>query len=200
MRRTLVLVSLALAAFAVLAPAALASRVEEQQGAALVRDFRAGGQSCASLSSTQFELVGEYVMSRMIGSPAAHDAMNARIKQMMSPRGEVQAHIYLAQRHLGCTQGVRPPASFGGMMGVVGTHQPGDGGGMGMMGANGAGSSNNGQYNGGSGMTGGHHNGGGGWSTVRTAVVVLLGGLAVALILLVMKLSRRREPSPDSAP
>lgn len=190
MRRIVVPVFLALAVFSVIAPSALATRAEEQQGAALLRDFHAGKQSCASLTSRQFELVGEYVMSRIIGSPAAHDAMNARMKQMMGPRGEAQAHIFLAQRNLGCTNGAGPPASFGRMMGMVGSYRGRSGMGSGMMGANGAASGSNGHYSGSSGMMGDHHDGG--WGTGTIVLVVLLGGaLVAALTVGVMKLARR---------
>lgn len=190
MRRIVVSVFLALTVFSVIAPSALATRAEEQQGAALLRDFHAGKQSCASLTSRQFELIGEYVMSRIIGSPAAHDAMNARMKQMMGPRGEAQAHIFLAQRNLGCTNGAGPPASFGRMMGIVGYYRGRGGMGSGMMGANGAASGSNGHYSGRSGMMGGHHDGG--WGTGTIVLVVLLGGaLVAALTVGVMKLARR---------
>ncbi|HEX2708721.1 MAG TPA: hypothetical protein VHM66_12020, partial [Solirubrobacterales bacterium] len=95
MRRIFVPLLLLLALFSVITPSAMATRAEEQQGANILREFRAGQGSCASLSPTQFELVGEYLMARMIGSPAAHDAMNARIKRMMGPEAEAQAHVFL---------------------------------------------------------------------------------------------------------
>ena len=187
----------------------MATRAEEQQGAALVQAFQAGDQTCSSLSEKQFELIGEYEMSRMIGDPAAHDAMNERMSQMMGSSGEAQAHVFLAQRKLGCTNGAHPPASFGTMMEVAGSYQGGGGMGSGMMG--GDGTTAYGNYSGGSGMMGdanananGYNNGGsgmmggqadGGWSTGTIILAVLLGvALATALAVGLMKLARRPSP------
>ncbi|MFN8164212.1 MAG: hypothetical protein U0R26_10400 [Solirubrobacterales bacterium] len=192
MRRILAPVFLALMMLSVIAPSALATRAEEQQGAALMHEFQAGEQSCASLTSKQFELIGEYIMARMIGNPAAHDAMNARMKQMMGPRGEAEAHIFLAQSNLGCTNGAGPPTSFGRMMGMVGAYRGGRGMGSGMMGgSNGGAGESAGNYSGGSGMMGeNHHNAG--WGTGTIVLVVLLGGaLVAALTVGAMKLARR---------
>lgn len=190
MRRILILTSLTLAMSAALPPLAMATRAEERQGAALERDFRAGNQACSSLSAKQSELIGEYEMSRMIGDPAAHDAMNERISQMMGSQQEEQAHIFLAQRELGCTNGARPPASFGRMMGVAGSHR-GDGGmGRGMMGNGG---SAYGHYSDGSRMMG--DNTDDGWGAGMMVLVVLLGvALAAALAVGVVKLARRPKP------
>ncbi len=184
----LVALSLILALSGVAASSALGTRAEEQQGAALLRDFQAGGQSCGNLSSTQFELIGEYLMARIIGSPAAHDAMNARIKQMMGAKGEAQAHIYLAQRTMGCARGAAP-ASYGQMMGIAGP----------MMHAGGA--SGSGMMAGGStglaagSMVGGNgHHSASGWSSGMIVLTVLLGlGLLAALIAAIVLLSRKRD-------
>jgi hypothetical protein len=190
-RRILVLVSLVITGSAVITSSALATRAEERQGAVLMRDFQAREPPCASLTAEQFELIGEYLMSRIIGSPAAHDAMNARMKQMMGPGGEAQAHIFLAQRNTGCINGARPPASFGQMMGVVGSYRGSGGMGPGMMGGNaGAGSTMGHPNNAGSRMmggnqltkTGGAHNDGG-WSTGVAVLVGLLGGALLAVLL-----------------
>lgn len=184
MRRILILISLTLAVTGAVAPLAMGTRAEEQQGAALAQDFQAGDQTCSNLSAKQFELIGEYEMSRMIGNPAAHDAMNERMSQVMGSRGEAQAHIFLAQRRLGCANGASPPASFGTMMGVAGSYQSGSGMGSGMMGDNGA------NYNGGSGMMA--DNTDGDWGTGMIILVVLLGvALAAALAAGLMWLARR---------
>ena len=129
----------------------------------------------------------------MIGDPAAHDAMNERMSQMMGPRGEAQAHISLAQRRWGCTNGADPPASFGTMMGVAGSYQGGGGSGSGMMGDNGSNASS--YNNGGSGMMDDRTDGG--WSTGMVILMVLLGvALAEDLTAEVMRLARR--PGPPS--
>jgi hypothetical protein len=200
MRRIFVPLFLALALSSVIAPSALATRAEERQGAVLLREFRAGNESCASLSSTQFELVGEYLMARMIGSPAAHDAMNARIKQMMGAEAEAQAHVFLAQRNMGCSQGAVPPASFGQMMGVVGSSRHGGGGVMNAGMSGGGGGVNSGAM-GGSGSRessiGNHHSGG---SSSPTVWVVLLGGaFLAALVVGLVMLMRRRSPIGTAA-
>lgn len=188
MRRTLALIALALALLAVIVPSALATRAEERQGAGLLRDFEAGKQSCATLGPAQFELIGEYEMSQMVGSPVAHDAMNARIKQMMGPRAEAEAHIFLAKRNLGCAQG-DPPASFMQMMGVAGAPRFGGGGGM-----NPGGMNPGGMGSGGYGTARASTADGNGWSAGMIVGVVLLGvGLFGGLAIGAAMLTRRRS-------
>lgn len=56
--------------------------------------------SCATLSDSDFELMGEYFMSQMMGD--AHEAMNAAIKQRLGEGGEEAMHISMGKRFSGC--------------------------------------------------------------------------------------------------
>jgi hypothetical protein len=82
-------------------PAAAVMLPEEQQGAQIVREIRAGKLSAAGLSSTQYERVGEYVMGRNVGSPALHQRMNTMMETMMGQAATDQLHVYLGKRYLG---------------------------------------------------------------------------------------------------
>jgi Short C-terminal domain len=117
--RVATLAAALLALTALAAPAAMGATSEQQQGAQLLGMLQSGKASCASLSTTNFERIGEYVMGRMLGSSAAHDAMNRQITLMMGATGETQAHTFMGQRFAGCATGQAPPA-FGAMMGMMG--------------------------------------------------------------------------------
>jgi uncharacterized membrane protein len=176
-----------LASAAPLASRAAASASEEQQGAQLLDSLRSGKQTCSSLSSSQFELIGEYVMGTMLGSAAAHEAMNAHMTQVMGAAGESRAHEYLGRRFAGCTTGAAPGA-YGYMMGMWGSYagSHSGGGGVGAVGP---------------GMMGGYRSNssasGGGWSTADTVIVALIGlALAGAGVVLLARARRRRSPDP----
>lgn len=168
---------LALSAFA--AAPAMGATSEEQQGAQLLRNLQAGKASCASLSATNFERIGEYVMGRMLGSSAAHDAMNRQMAAMMGSGGETQAHVFMGQRFAGCATG-RAPVAFGAMMGMMGA---------GMMGSAYGGTSSSTMMGSGRRGSGGMMGFGyvsptasrnNGWSSGDTVMVVLM-GLLIAL-------------------
>ncbi len=184
----LVLSIVMLASAAPLASRAAASASEEQQGAQLLDSLRSGKHTCSSLSSSQFELIGEYMMGTMLGSTAAHGAMNAHMTKAMGAAGESSAHEYLGRRFAGCTTGAAPRA-YGYMMGMWGSYAgPHSGGGSG--GAVGPG------------MMGGSYRSnssasGGGWSTADTVIVALIGlALAGAGVALLARARRRRSPDP----
>jgi uncharacterized membrane protein len=119
-RATLAALVAALLALTALAAApAMGATSEEQQGAQLLRNLQAGKVTCTSLTRDNFERIGEYVMGRMLGSSAAHAAMNRQITLMMGSGGETQAHVFMGQRFAGCTTG-RAPVAFGAMMGMMG--------------------------------------------------------------------------------
>jgi uncharacterized membrane protein len=173
----------------------LASASEERQGAQLLQSVEAGKQRCQQLSRSQFELIGEYVMGRMLGSTARHDAMNQRIRTTTSASGEVQAHVFMGQRFAGCATGAAP-AAFGSMMGMMGNYSGANGGGM----SNGRGGMSNGREGGtgfgtggmgGSGSRAGADNG---WSSTDTVLVILLAVLAAALLALAAWRPWRRSP------
>ena len=118
-RRTALFTGLVLALTAVVAAPVLASAGEERQGARLLQSVQAGKTSCTQLSSNQSELIGEYVMGRMLGSTATHKAMNQQMTSMMGSSGEAQAHTFMGRRFAGCATG-SSPAAFSTMMGMMG--------------------------------------------------------------------------------
>ena len=100
------------------APFAGATPREEQQGSRVVEELRSGKLKCSDASASDFELVGEYVMGRMLGSSAQHEAMNQMMAAMMSARGEEGVHEAMGRNFSGCGGG-RLPKNFGQMMGAV---------------------------------------------------------------------------------
>lgn len=111
----------------VLVPAGLASATprEERQGSQILKELESGKLKCSDASGPDFELVGEYAMGRMFGSPAQHEAMNQMMSRMMGARGEKGVHEAMGRRFSSCGGGQLPPG-FGQMMGAVNA--------MGMMG------------------------------------------------------------------
>lgn len=176
-----------LVAAALIAAPAMGSAAEEQQGAQRLQNLQAGKTSCKSLTTADFELIGEYVMGRMLGSTSTHDAMNLQITRSMGSDGEKQAHVFMGKRFAGCATGAAP-AAFGSMMGMMGEGMMGSanrGGYPGMMGsASGDGNygmrgSWSGRNNGMMGNRDGHGNGWSGWGI---AMAVLMGLLLVAIV------------------
>lgn len=175
------LVAALLALTALAAAPAMGATSEEQQGAQLLRNLQAGKATCTSLSTTNFERIGEYVMGRMLGSSAAHDAMNRQMAAMMGSGGETQAHVFMGQRFAGCATG-RAPVAFGAMMGMMGA---------GMMGSAYGGNATSTMMGSGNRGTGGMMGFGyvsptasrnNGWSSGDTVMVILMGlliGLAI---------------------
>ncbi len=168
-----------------------ASAGAERQGARLLQRVEAGEQRCQQLSSGQFEVIGEYVMGRMVGSSANHEAMDQRIRNMRGQSGEAQAHVFMGQRFAGCATGAAP-AAFGSMMGMMGSYSGTSGRGMG--------DGRDGVDGFGSGMMGGspsRANGDSGWSAANTLLVVLLAAAAAGLVALAAG-GRWRRSSPKT--
>src|SRR5712691_4402254 len=93
----------------VTASAVMASTAsEEQQGMRLLRAADNGSRDCRSLSSADFELVGEYVMGRMAGSTSSHARMNTLMESMIGNRGEEQMHALMGRRFTSCGGGRVP--------------------------------------------------------------------------------------------
>jgi uncharacterized membrane protein len=116
------------------APTASATPQEEHQGSRILRELESGRLHCSEAGAADFELVGEYAMGRMFGSPGRHEAMNRMMSRMMGARGEEGVHEAMGRRFSGCGGG-ELPAGFGRMMGAVNA--------MGMMGGYSNGSSSN---------------------------------------------------------
>ena len=73
------------AAVVVASPAFALLSGEVSAGRAVAAQLQSGKVSCDALSDVHFEQLGEYVMDRMVGSRAAHEAMNARMTEAMGP-------------------------------------------------------------------------------------------------------------------
>ena len=179
-RSAIALVIAAVVAAGMLAASPALGATEAQQGAQLLRSLQAGKGSCGSLATDDFDHIGEYVMERMLGSSAAHDAMNRQMQTMMGSSGETQAHVFMGRRFAGCATG-RAPAAFGSMMGMMGAGMMGSvygGGTSNMMG------SANGGAGGmmGSGQTTAGSNRDDGWTTADTVMVAVMSLLVLLAI------------------
>ena len=165
-----------------------ASASEERQGAQLLQSVQAGEQKCQQLSRTQSELIGEYVMGRMVGSTSRHEAMNRQITATSGASGEVQAHVFMGQRFAGCASGAAP-AAFGSMMGMMGNYSGASGGmtGNGRDAGNGIGSTM-------MGGTGSRASADSGWSSTNIVLVILVAVLAAALLAIAARRPWRRSP------
>jgi hypothetical protein len=187
-----------LALTAALASPGIASAApqEEQQGSQILRELESGKLKCGDASAADFELVGEYAMGRMFGSPSQHEAMNQMMSRMMGARGEESVHEAMGRRFSGCGGG-QLPAGFGQMMGAVNA--------MGMMGGGMMGGANQGgrSYGGPGSMMGGYGSStntndegfdGPSAAAMVGMMAVLIGAVALALFLL----ARRRPGSLDT--
>jgi hypothetical protein len=105
-----------------------------QQGRRLAEEIRSGEKKCSELAADDFELIGEYAMSRYLGSTATHEAMNRHMTVMMGSVGEGRMHQALGYRYSGCPGG--PAAGWVGPMGgmMSGRYEGSGGFGGGMMG------------------------------------------------------------------
>jgi hypothetical protein len=179
-------------AFTALASQGVASATpqEEQQGSQILRELESGKLKCGDASAADFELVGEYAMGRMFGSPSQHKAMNQMMSRMMGARGEESVHEAMGRRFSGCGGG-QLPAGFGRMMGAVNA--------MGMMGGGMVGTGQGTRSYGAGSMMGGYGsststNGedfdGPSAAAMVGMMAVLIGAMALALFLLA-----RRQPA-----
>ena len=100
---------------------------EQHQGQTLAQQIQSGDRSCDSLSAVDLDQIGEFVMGRMVGSTAAHEAMNRRMTQVMGATAESRMHQVLGARFVGCASAAAKGSSsdsgqgaYGGMMGDEG--------------------------------------------------------------------------------
>jgi hypothetical protein len=77
----------------VAAAPALASLADEvAAGRQVAQRLQAGATSCDKLSDADFDHLGEYVIERVIGSRAAHQAVNDRMTAMMGEANAERMH------------------------------------------------------------------------------------------------------------
>jgi hypothetical protein len=131
--------ALALGVFALSAPTWASSASEPQQGAQLLSEIHAGKVIGASLTSTQYQRVGQYLMGRALGSTQSYEAMDSLMDRMMGQAGSDQMYLYLGERYLG--RNVQPDSryapDYGWMASMMGRYGGSDAGRMSsyMMGA-----------------------------------------------------------------
>lgn len=75
---------------------------EQSEGKAIWEKLQAKKIQCKSLTSDNYELLGEYFMGQMIGDTKRHALMNSMMQNMMGKNGEEQMHIILGKRMSGC--------------------------------------------------------------------------------------------------
>jgi hypothetical protein len=91
---------------------------EQQQGSQILSAIHAGTIKGRSLSSPQYERVGEYLMGQALGSTTAHERMNTLMDQMMGSAVADQMHRYLGERYLG--KSAQIPGRYAPMYGLIG--------------------------------------------------------------------------------
>ncbi|MDQ2759908.1 MAG: hypothetical protein M3Y17_05595 [Actinomycetota bacterium] len=89
--RLLAIAALSIVLVSLSAVPAWSATSAQQQGAALLAQVQNGQTSCSKLSSSNFALMGEYEMGRIIGSAATYNAMNAQMQTTAGTGGEQRA-------------------------------------------------------------------------------------------------------------
>jgi hypothetical protein len=177
--------------------------IEQQQGAQVLAQVQHGKLNPKALTSTQYEHLGEYLMSRALGSTQLHQRMNALMDEMMGSSASDAMHIYLGKRYLGVS--AAPSSRYSQLYGLMGVMMSGyrDSALAGMMSAylNGQGTAGHGM---GPGMMGYGYtptaSSGGGWPAGAVVAVVALGALLiVALGALALPRVRKRRHSGTAA-
>src|SRR5690349_16668084 len=75
---------------------------EVADGRSVATRLQSGTTSCATLSDTRFEHLGEFIMDRMAGSQAAHVAINQRMSQALGSANTDRMHELMGRRFAGC--------------------------------------------------------------------------------------------------
>ena len=91
---------------------------DRRQGRALATELQSGAKTCADLTREEFDHIGEFVMGRMVGSIADHEAMNTRMTAVMGSEAEARMHGLLGARFAACaTSNGNSTGAYGPMMG-----------------------------------------------------------------------------------
>ena len=201
---------LALALGLTFAAPALADSVaaEQAQGAQVLGQVQHGTLKPTSLTTDQYQVLGEYLMGRALGSTALHQRMNTLLDEMMGPSAADLMHIYLGKRYLGVN--TAPGSRYRPLYGLMGAMMTGYRGSAlaGMMSAYLSGQGTAG-YATGPGMMRSVYSSapaatsGGGWPTAAVVAVIVLAVMLVggALALMVPRLrARPRRPATTAGP
>jgi hypothetical protein len=183
-----VLVVTTLGIFAGTSSAVAGEPAEQQQGAQVLSEVQASKLSGNSLSSSQYQHVGQYLMSRAFASAQAYEAMDSLMDHIMGQAASDRMYTYLGERYLG--KNVRPNsgdalfyARMATMMGSYGGHSEPY---AGMMGAylDGKGAPTSlGGYMMGGGMMGHGYSSSGSWPAGAIVAVAVLGALLIGGLL-----------------
>jgi hypothetical protein len=176
---------------------------EQAQGAQVLSQIQHGTLNPKKLSTDQYQVLGEYLMGRALGSTQLHQRMNTLMNAMMGSSASDQMHIYLGKRYLGV--GVTPSGRDSQLYGLMGTMMGGYRGSAlaGMMGAYLSGHGGAGYRMGPRMMGYGYApnvNSGGGWPAGAVVAVAVLGTvLIVGLGVLALPRVRERGHSGPAA-
>jgi hypothetical protein len=132
------LLALTLLAYA-FGTAASAAPTEPQGGAQVLGEVRAGTLAATSLSELQYQRVGQYLMSRALGSTQRYESMDSLMDRVMGQSVSDQMYLYMGERYLGRTVAPngRDTRFYGWMASMMGRYRGAYAGMMGgyMMGA-----------------------------------------------------------------
>ncbi|HEY5194459.1 MAG TPA: hypothetical protein VIJ39_11400, partial [Solirubrobacteraceae bacterium] len=107
-----------LLALVVAAPSLASVASEQAQGSQILSAVHAGTLKGKSLSSSQYEQVGEYLMGQALGSTTAHGRMNTLMDEMMGSAAGDQMHRYIGERYLGKSTQIQ--GRYAPMYGLIG--------------------------------------------------------------------------------
>lgn len=113
------LVAASVIVVAVCAAAPVLAAGTPSPAAVLAQRAVTGQTNCAALTSTQFVVIGQTFITRMLGPGAAQGAITAHMQALSSASGLAQAYGFMGRRLAGCATG-NGPRSFGEMMGMIG--------------------------------------------------------------------------------
>ncbi len=191
----------------VVSPALASLGNEVSAGRAVAAQLQNGTTRCDALSDADFGHLGEYLMDRMVGSRAAHEAVNGRMTRAIGTENTDRMHEVLGRDFDGCASGAAASVPMGPWM-MGGSN---NGAASGMTGGAGWGWMQTGSWQhmsqsqwrdlAGAMMGSRYTSGRDGWSAGAVVAVVLAAVLlgAALAVLLVRRPWHRRPPSAPSA-
>ena len=199
-------------AIAASTPAVASAASEQQQGAQVLSEVKAGKLQGTKVTSTQYQHVGHYLMGRALGSAQRYEAMDSLMDRMMGQSASDQMYQYMGERYLG--KNVAPNSGYApyyswmaSMISRYGGSYAGTMGGYMMRAYNrlsGQGSATGG-YRAGLGMMGhgysSSQNAADGGMSTGAIIAIVLGAIAILSLLLVLLLctTGRRAPKAGTA-
>ena len=178
---------------------------EQAHGAQVLNQVQRGTLNPQSLTSDQYQNLGEYLMGRALGSTRLHQRMDTLMDEMMGSSASDAMHVYLGKRYLGVN--ATPGGRYGTFYGLMGVMMSGYRGSAlaRMMGAylNGHGTTG---YTMGPGMMGYGYGGptptassSGGWPTGAIVAVAALAAVLICVVAFGLPRIRRRWHRPGTA-